>query len=156
MTYSIATHTIGVTCHARWQTSFTVIHTPKLMSLFIIQLFKRKRVGYWYTSEWLSAGRMEWACSPSDIKPGWPVCFWPQISLHFLLSLNHGGCWGTTDDFTTSFLHFSLFATTLWDLANSRLVHSQILSFHLFFFLPCLLPPFTLPCKMVLARPYEW
>ena len=42
--------------------------------------------------------------------------------------------WGTTDDFTTGFLHFSLFPTALWDLANSRPVHSLMLSFHLFFF----------------------
>ena len=29
------------------------------------------------------------------------------------------------------------------------------LSSHLFLHLPCLLPPFTVPCKMVLARPEE-
>ena len=61
-------------------------------------------------------------------------------------SLNSEGRWGTADDFTISFLHFS---------ANSRPVHSLILSFHLIFCLPCLLPPFTVPCKMVLARPDE-
>ena len=54
-----------------------------------------------------------------------------------------------------SFLHFSLFSTALWDLVNSRPVHSQMLSFHLFLYLPCRLPPFTVPCKMVLARPDE-
>ena len=59
---------------------------------------------------------------------------------------------GTTDDFTTSFLHFSLSSTALWDLANSRPVHSLRLSSHLFFCLPCLFPPFTVPCKMVLTR----
>ena len=32
--------------------------------------------------------------------------FW---RLHLHLSLNHGGQWGTTDDFTTGFLHFSVF-----------------------------------------------
>ena len=69
--------------------------------------------------------------------------------------VNHGDRWGTTDDFATSFLHFSLFSTTLWDLANSRPVHFLILSSHLFLCLPCLLPPFTVPCKMVLARPDE-
>ena len=62
---------------------------------------------------------------------------------------------GTTDDLTTSFLIFSQFSTALWDLANSRPVHSQMLSSHLFFCLPCLLPPFTVPCKMILARPNE-
>ena len=70
-------------------------------------------------------------------------------------SLNREGRWGTTDDFATSFLHFSLSSTALWDLANSRPVHSLMLSSHLFLCPPCLLPPFTVPCKMVLARPDE-
>ena len=35
------------------------------------------------------------------------------------------------------------FSTALWDLANSRPVHFQRLFSHLFFSLPCLLPPFT-------------
>ena len=71
------------------------------------------------------------------------------------LSLNHEGRWGTTDDFITSFLHFTMFSTALWDLANSRPVHFLILSSHLFFCLPCLLPPFTVPCKIVSARSDE-
>ena len=70
-----------------------------------------------------------------------------------LLSLNREGCWGTTDDFTTSFFYFSLFSTALWDLANSRPVHFLMLSSHLLLCLPCHLPPFTVPCKMVWARP---
>ena len=74
---------------------------------------------------------------------------------HHHLSLNHEGRWGITDDFTTSFLHLSLCSTALWELANSRPVHSLMLSSHLFLCLPCLLPPFTVPCKMVSARPYE-
>ena len=65
------------------------------------------------------------------------------------------GRWGTSDDFTTSFLHFSLFSTALWDLANCRPGHSLMLSSHLFLCPPCLLPPLTVPCKMVLARPDE-
>ena len=71
---------------------------------------------------------------------------------HHHQSLNREGRWGTTDDFATSFLHFSLFSTALWDLPISRLVHSLMLSSHLFLCLPCLLPPFTVPCKTVLAR----
>ena len=53
---------------------------------------------------------------------------------HHHLSLNREGRWGTTDDFATSFLqfslfsHFSLFSTALWDLPNSRPVHSLMLS----------------------------
>ena len=69
---------------------------------------------------------------------------------HRQLSLNHEGRWGTTDDFATSFLHSFLFSTSLWP------VHSLMLSPHLFLCLPCLLPPFTVPCKIVLARPDEW
>ena len=47
------------------------------------------------------------------------------------LSLNSEGCWGTTDNFATSFLRFPLFSSTLWDFANSRPVHSLMLSSHL-------------------------
>ena len=53
------------------------------------------------------------------------------------------------------FSHFSLFSTALCDLTNSRPVHSLMLSSHLFLCLPCLLTPFIVPCKMVLARPDE-
>ena len=66
---------------------------------------------------------------------------------HHHLSLDREGRWGTTGDFATSFLHFSLFYTAFWDLPNSRPVHSLMLSSHLFLCLPCLLPPFTVLCK---------
>ena len=79
----------------------------------------------------------------------------PACPLSSSSSSNCEGRWGITDDFATSFLHFPLFSTSLWDLPNSRPVHSQMLSSHLFFCRPCLLPPFTVPCKMVLARPDE-
>ena len=75
---------------------------------------------------------------------------------HHHQSLNREGRWGTTYDFATSSLHFfSLFSTALWDLPNSRPVHSLMLSSHFFLCLPCLLSPFTVPCKMVLARSDE-
>ena len=94
-------------------------------------------------------------------KTEWMVCLWGHHLYvhhhhHYHQSLNCEGRWGTTDDFATSFLHFSLFSTALWDLLISRPVHFQMLSSHLFLCLPCLLPPFTVPCKMVLARPDEW
>ena len=79
----------------------------------------------------------------------------PSTALISHLSLNREGRWGTADDFATSFLSFSLFSTALWDVAYSTPVHSLMLSSHLFFRLPCLLPPFTVPCKMVLATPDE-
>ena len=89
-------------------------------------------------------------CVNSTCKPSVNVS---HLSSH--LSLNRQGRWGTTHDFTTSFFHFSRFSTALWDLANSRHVHSLMLSSNLFFCLPCLLPPFTVPWKMVLAGPDE-
>ena len=55
-----------------------------------------------------------------------------------------------------SSIKFSLFSIAHCNLANSRPVHSLMLSSHLFLCLPCLLPPFTVPGKMVLARPDEW
>ena len=57
---------------------------------------------------------------------------------HLHLSLSRGGCWGITDDFTTSFLHFPLFPTALLDLTNARPVHSLVSSSHFIFRLPAL------------------
>ena len=90
--------------------------------------------------------------APVPVKPV-SIPF-PSFSfcLHFHLSLNCQGRWDTTDDFTTSFLHFfSLFSTAFWDFAISRPLHLLMLSSYPFFRLPCLLPSFTVPCKMVLA-----
>ena len=95
---------------------------------------------------------LSWYCL---IYPKWVSPDVVYQNLHHHLSLNHDGRWGTTDDFATSFLHFSLFSTAPWDMPNSRPVHSLMLSSHLFLCLPSLLPLFTLPCKMVLARPDE-
>ena len=46
---------------------------------------------------------------------------------HHHVSLNREGRWGTTDDFATILLHFPMFTTALWDLPNSRLIHSLTL-----------------------------
>ena len=54
----------------------------------------------------------------------WCGCGCVYVRHHHHQSLNREGRWGTTDDFATSFLHFSLFSTALWDLPNSRPVHS--------------------------------
>ena len=61
---------------------------------------------------------------------------------HFIFPLTARVVGGTTDDFATSFLHFPLFSTALWDFANSSPVHSLTLSSHFLSCLPCLLPPF--------------
>ena len=57
-----------------------------------------------------------------------PTLCLKMIHHHHHLSRNREGNWGTTNDFTTSFFLFSLFSTALWDLANSRPVHSLMLS----------------------------
>ena len=77
------------------------------------------------------------------------------VKTHIIIILYRLTVRGTMDDFATSYLHFSLFSTALLDLVNCRPAHSLMLSSHLFLCLPCLLPPFTVPCKMVLARPDE-
>ena len=80
------------------------------------------------------------SCVRPQSKIGHPACRYRQLIQfsvlgfrgichhHHHLSLNREGRWGTTDDFKTSFLRFSLFSTALWDLLNSRPVHSLILS----------------------------
>ena len=82
------------------------------------------------------------------------TCSFPRVRdlLHrYHLSLNRECLWSTTNDFRTSFRHCSLFSTALWDVANSKPAHPLMLSSHLFLCLPCLLHPFTVHCKMVLA-----
>ena len=63
------------------------------------------------------------------------------------------GRWGTTDEFAT--IHLDLFSAALVELAKSNPVHSLILSSHLFFCLPLFLFPFTVPCRIVFAKPED-
>ena len=49
--------------------------------------------------------------------------------------------WGTTVDFTTSFLHSSRLSTFRCGIFHSRPVHSLMLSSHRFLCLPLRLPP---------------
>ena len=75
---------------------------------------------------------------------------------HLILSIPESlGSFGHHRWFRNQFPPFFHVLHCPWDLANSRPVHSLGLSSHLFLCLPCLLPPFTVPCKMVLARPDE-
>ena len=62
---------------------------------------------------------------------------------------------GTTDEFTTIPFHLVLFSAALVELAKSIPVHSLILSSHLFFCLPLFLFPFTVPCRIVFAKPED-
>ena len=62
---------------------------------------------------------------------------------------------GTTDEFATIPFHLALFSAVLVELAKSIPVHSLILSSHLFFCLPLFLSPFTVPCRIVFAKPED-
>ena len=66
-----------------------------------------------------------------------------------------GGHRGTTDEFATIPFHLDLFSAALVELAKSIPVHSLILSSHLFFCLPLFLFPFTVPCRIVFAKPED-
>ena len=62
---------------------------------------------------------------------------------------------GTTDEFPPIPFHLDLFSAALVELAKSVPVHSLILSSHLFFCLPLFLFPFTVPCRIVFAKPED-
>ena len=76
----------------------------------------------------------------------YPILFYP-ITLE--------GRRGTTDEFATIPFHLDLFSAALVELAKSIPVHSLILSSHLFFCLPLFLFPFTVPCRIVFAKPED-
>ena len=63
---------------------------------------------------------------------------------------------GTTDEFSTIPFHLVLFSAALVELAKFIPVHSLMLSSHLFFCLPHLLFPFTVPCMIVFAKPEDF
>ena len=63
---------------------------------------------------------------------------------------------GTTDEFATITFHLDLFfSAALVELPKSIPVHFLILSSHLFFCLPLFLFPFTVPCRIVFAKPED-
>ena len=73
--------------------------------------------------------------------------------LSIYLSRSLADRWGTTVDFTTSFLHSSRFSAFRSAMFHWRPVHSLMLSSHRFLCLPLRLPPWTVPCRIVLASP---
>ena len=62
---------------------------------------------------------------------------------------------GTTDEFVTTPFHLVLFSIALVELAKSIPVHFLILSSHRFSWLPLFLCPFTVPCRIVFAKPED-
>ena len=75
------------------------------------------------------------------------------MATSYALTLGVVGAPQMTSQLFPSILPCSPLPSRTW--RNSRPVHSLMLSSDLFFCLSCLLPPFTVPCKMVLARPDE-
>ena len=63
--------------------------------------------------------------------------------------------WGTKDDRATTVLHSSLFSAFRRASPNFNPVHSVMLSSYLFFCLPLLLPPCTVPCRIICASPVD-
>ena len=70
-------------------------------------------------------------------------------------SLNLGGRRDTADDVATIPFHPSLSFAALRESQNPIPVHSLMLSSHLFFCLPLLLAPFTVPCRTFFAMPED-
>ena len=72
-------------------------------------------------------------------------------------SLNLGSRRGTTDDVATIGLPFhpSLSSSALRESPNPIPVHSLMLSSHLFYCLPLLLAPFTVPFRIVFDMPKD-
>ena len=63
--------------------------------------------------------------------------------------------WGFKDNRATTFHHSSLSSAFQMASSNPYPVHSDILSSHLFFCLPFLLPPCTVPCRIIFASPVD-
>ena len=63
--------------------------------------------------------------------------------------------WGATDDPATSSLHSSRLSAFLMAAPSVMPFNSGMLSSHLFFCLPLLLPPCAVPCRIVLANPVD-
>ena len=91
------------------------------------------------------------------------LTFFFQISIdmfyvwHLISSqtLNLGCCQGTKDDVATIPFHPSLSSAALRKSQIPIPAHSLMLSSHLFFCLPLLLAPFTVPCRIVFAMPED-
>ena len=76
-----------------------------------------------------------------------------SLPLSIYLSHSLADHWGTTVDFTTSFLHFLWFLAFSRSIFHSRPVHSLMLTSHCFLCLPLRLPLWTVRCRIVLASP---
>ena len=75
-----------------------------------------------------------------------------EYTLHLIpISRSHGDRWGATDLQTLS-LHLTLFSDSLRVSQNFNPVYSKMLFSKRFFCRPLLLPPYTVPYKIVSAH----
>ena len=74
-----------------------------------------------------------------------------HLHLHLHLSRSLNDRWGATDVATLS-LHFIWFSASLMAWQNFNPVHSAMLFSQRFFCRPLLLPPCSVPCKIVLIH----
>ena len=72
---------------------------------------------------------------------------------HLHLSRSLVDRWGPTDDLATSSPHSSRLSAFLMAAPSVMPAHSGMLSSHLFFCLPLLIPPYTVPYMIVLVSP---
>ena len=91
----------------------------------------------------------------NEIFSAHKYCWHFNISIFLFYPITLEGRQGTTDEFATIPFHLDLFSAALVELAKSIPVHSLILSSHLFFCLPLFLFPFTVPCRIVFAKPED-
>ena len=70
-------------------------------------------------------------------------------------SRNLGDLRGITDDVATIPFHHFLSSEVLKQSPNTIPVHSLMLYSHLFFCVPLLLAPFTVPCRIVFTMPED-
>ena len=76
-------------------------------------------------------------------------------TLHLHLSRSLVDRWDAKDDLATSSLHSSRLSAFLVAAPSVMPVHSGMLSSHLFFCLSLLLPPCTVPFRIVFASPVD-
>ena len=76
------------------------------------------------------------------------VIFYKVDSPHLTCPVVLVDRWGATDDVATSSLHSSRLSAFLMAASSVMPVHFGMLSSHLFFYLPRLLPPCTVPCRI--------
>ena len=81
------------------------------------------------------------------------ICFQNYFFSILFYPITLEGRRGTTTEFATIPFHLVLFSAALIELAKSIPVHSLILSSHLTFCLSLFLFPFTVPCRIVFAKP---